>query len=326
MIQYDSSKWWLLLFQILPRHGSVLPGILTQIMLVAALAIMAPIILEEETDGDSKKFRELPDDAHSLLGPPLAFLLVFRSQLSYNRYWEGRGHIGTVAKDVRDMARQVCYFFDSENPSGVQARNELLRYLKLFYALLRMHLRGESDINDATLLNPSLVKESEKNVLQHCARRPLVVVGWMSAIVTRMRGFEGTSFSTKMFVHLDDSVSDLIAGFNGCDKIRGTPIPFPYAQMLVIFLTLYIFTLPFVLVQYFEYVTIVPSVIMCIALFGINQVGLEIEDPFGYDSNDLPLDAIGNALSADIDSFLANSRGTVAVSIENLINPKTSDM
>ena len=38
------------------------------------------------------------------------------------------------------------------------------------------------------------------------------------------------------------------------------------------------------------------DVIAALALFGIDEIGVEIEDPFGDDPNDLPLDAIGTGI------------------------------
>ena len=39
-------------------------------------------------------------------------------------------------------------------------------------------------------------------------------------------------------------------------------------------------------------------------LFGIDEIGVEIEDPFGYDPNDLPLDEIGERLARDVGDVL----------------------
>jgi ion channel-forming bestrophin family protein len=39
-------------------------------------------------------------------------------------------------------------------------------------------------------------------------------------------------------------------------------------------------------------------------LFGIEAIGLEIENPFGYDANDLPLDAICNTMKRNIDDLI----------------------
>lgn len=40
-------------------------------------------------------------------------------------------------------------------------------------------------------------------------------------------------------------------------------------------------------------------------MFGIDEIGVEIEDPFGYDPNDLPLDAIGARIDEDTALILA---------------------
>jgi len=40
------------------------------------------------------------------------------------------------------------------------------------------------------------------------------------------------------------------------------------------------------------------------ALLGIEAIGLEIEDPFGYDPNDIPLDLMADKLHADIEELI----------------------
>ena len=35
-------------------------------------------------------------------------------------------------------------------------------------------------------------------------------------------------------------------------------------------------------------------------MFGIEEIGVQIEDPFGYDPNDLPLDRIGQTIERDV--------------------------
>ena len=39
-------------------------------------------------------------------------------------------------------------------------------------------------------------------------------------------------------------------------------------------------------------------------LFGIEEIGIEIENPFGHDANDLPLDAICAALLQNIEDLM----------------------
>jgi ion channel-forming bestrophin family protein len=55
-------------------------------------------------------------------------------------------------------------------------------------------------------------------------------------------------------------------------------------------LILYCFTLPFALVDTFGWLT-VPAVLgVAYTFFGIEEIGVEIEDPFGNDLNDLALE------------------------------------
>jgi hypothetical protein len=57
-------------------------------------------------------------------------------------------------------------------------------------------------------------------------------------------------------------------------------------------------------VTMFKWFTFIPSVVLCLAFFGINEIALEIEDPFGEDENDLPVEQMGDALKDDCEMYL----------------------
>jgi len=74
------------------------------------------------------------------------------------------------------------------------------------------------------------------------------------------------------------------------EKILTTPLPFVYSAHIRHTVWIYLFFLPFQLIEQFAWSTI-PGV--CIASFiylGFLAAGEEIEQPFGYDENDLDLD------------------------------------
>lgn len=54
-------------------------------------------------------------------------------------------------------------------------------------------------------------------------------------------------------------------------------------------LIIYCFTLPFALVESFGWFTILDVLFVAYTFFGIEEIGVEIEGPFGDDANDLPL-------------------------------------
>ncbi len=89
---------------------------------------------------------------------------------------------------------------------------------------------------------------------------------------------------------LESHVSAMTECLGNCERIRQTPMPFIYAVHGRHLLLLYLGTLPLVLVPVMGWVAPVGVGLIAFGLLGIEAAGLEIEDPFGNDPNDLPLD------------------------------------
>lgn len=83
------------------------------------------------------------------------------------------------------------------------------------------------------------------------------------------------------------SLSDSLTGL---ERILTTPVPFGYIVHLKIVIWVYLLFLPSQLLSTFGYNTIPAVTLVAIAFLGFLQVGQEIENPFGYDSNDLDMD------------------------------------
>ena len=63
--------------------------------------------------------------------------------------------------------------------------------------------------------------------------------------------------------------------------------------------------MPFQIVQSLGWWTGLISALVSFTLLGIEAIGLEIENPFGYDENDLPLDAICTTMKRNIDDLIS---------------------
>eukprot|EP01059_Diplonema_ambulator_P016991 TRINITY_DN28982_c0_g1_i1.p1 TRINITY_DN28982_c0_g1~~TRINITY_DN28982_c0_g1_i1.p1 ORF type:complete len:157 (+),score=47.72 TRINITY_DN28982_c0_g1_i1:25-471(+) len=91
---------------------------------------------------------------------------------------------------------------------------------------------------------------------------------------------------------LNKHAESLLSAWQGMMKIVNTPMPFPYAHSLELFLGVWVFTVPFIMLDEtigMSWLTVPACVVIAILLFGINNVGSEIEDPFGNDVNDFDL-------------------------------------
>ncbi len=126
-------------------------------------------------------------------------------------------------------------------------------------------------------------------------KRILLIMGeWLA--VQRRNG----QLSDILFISLNDRLNDISAVLAGCERIAYTPIPFAYT--LILHRTVYLFCimLPFALVVDLHYMTPFISVLISYTFISLDCLAEELEDPFGTENNDLPLDAICNAIEIDL--------------------------
>ncbi|KAF9268099.1 UPF0187-domain-containing protein [Marasmius fiardii PR-910] len=89
---------------------------------------------------------------------------------------------------------------------------------------------------------------------------------------------------------LFSSISSLEDSLGILEKILTTPLPFVYSVHIRHTVWIYLFFLPFQLVKDFGWYTILGVGIAAFIYLGFLAAGEEIEQPFGYDENDLELD------------------------------------
>jgi putative membrane protein len=279
MIDYDGRAWLPILLRM---RGSVIPRLVPRIALAAALGVVAVLVLEQ------RGFK-IPTVAHALVGVALGLLLVFRTNASYDRYWEGRRLLGAMVNRTRDLARQI-----GSVVVGPAARAQRAKQVAAVYWLAAQTLRREASFGRAE----RVLGEAQQRALEGIAFRAPVVTRW---IADRLRDEVTAGRMTEQRLQLlDANLTALNDALGGAERILKTPIPFAYAQHIKIFVVLFCFTSPFVMADVMGWATPPASGLLALALFGIDEIGVEIEDPFGDDPNDLPLDAIGTGIESAV--------------------------
>ncbi|RDX54419.1 UPF0187-domain-containing protein [Lentinus brumalis] len=90
--------------------------------------------------------------------------------------------------------------------------------------------------------------------------------------------------------NLLNALNQLVDALTGLERILTTPIPFSYRVHLWSVAILYNLLLPFQIWATFRWLTIPATTLLSFIFFGFLVAGEEIENPFGYDKNDLNLD------------------------------------
>ncbi|KIK93068.1 hypothetical protein PAXRUDRAFT_26471 [Paxillus rubicundulus Ve08.2h10] len=107
----------------------------------------------------------------------------------------------------------------------------------------------------------------------------------ISLYLTRKAGVEAPTISL-----LYATLNQLVDALTGLERILTTPIPFSYSIHLWLVTAMYCLALPFQIWSPLKWLTIPATVFASFAFFGFLVAGEEIENPFGYDKNDLNMD------------------------------------
>ncbi|CAI2168028.1 1395_t:CDS:2 [Funneliformis geosporum] len=112
--------------------------------------------------------------------------------------------------------------------------------------------------------------------------------------------------------------NQIYASLNGlCDclshfeRILRSPIPLAYSIHLSQTVWIYCLSLPFQLVDTVHWSTIIVVFFSAYILFGLERIGAEIENPFGYDENDLKLDDFCGILKRELKAILSHEPPSV---------------
>ncbi|KAG6139709.1 hypothetical protein E4U28_003771 [Claviceps purpurea] len=87
----------------------------------------------------------------------------------------------------------------------------------------------------------------------------------------------------------------------GCERVLNTPLPIAYTISISQITWVYVVLLPFQLVGKLGWISIPATIAAAYIILGLLLIGREIENPFGQDVNDLPLDGYCEQIAAELD-------------------------
>ncbi|PAX51483.1 bestrophin family protein [Brunnivagina elsteri] len=284
------ANWFKIAFQL---KGSVLAAIYKRVFLCGLFSVLISIMYHFK----------LPV-SQPILGTVipsivLGLLLVFRTNTAYDRFWEGRKSWGSIVNNTRNLARQIWVSINEIEPEDRNDKISALYLLVAFAIATKQHLRDETINGELEVLMPS----SKYNQLTMMNHPPLEVAFWISDYLQHQ--YNRKCINSHQLSGMQELLNNLVDNLGACERILKTPIPLAYAIHLKQLLLIYCLLLPFQMVQSLGWLTCFVTGLISFTLFGIEAIGLEIENPFGYDENDLPLNAICQTMKQNIDDLIS---------------------
>lgn len=283
MIVRDQSNTLKLLFS---WRGTILPKVLPPlgvVMLISAIVGGIEFI-------DLYRFPEIPLVGFTLIGVVLSIFLGFKNSACYDRWWEARKLWGMLIANARHFDRD-CRIL----PQG--RRERVIQHVIVFANVLRDRLRHQT-VSPDVLQQTSGMSQHALTQLYQQANAPqytLSLIQW-----ELMQALKDGEISDIIYTQMNNHVTELSLVQTGCDRIATTPLPFAYSVLLNRTVYFFCFMLPFSLGSVLGLVTPLLVGILAYTFLGLDALSSEIEEPFGTQSNDLPLDAMVRTIEIEL--------------------------
>jgi predicted membrane chloride channel (bestrophin family) len=360
-----STHWTGFIAEIFVFRDTVMPTLLPQIVVAFALGLAAQIVKMRACGADVVAAAECQTTfditGHQVVSVSLGFLLVFRTDWAYDRYYEGKASLGQLYGGMRNLNVLFVNFLRENRPGecaafaraartsnvdgrldpGANERNlnagkvtartshgsaagtyderdaertpaerveiarrvrrdraELLRLTNVMYAVMRHALRelrvgraerGPSSDEECVLEDhsgaprlPTYLRPGESAKLLSLSpsnRHNWIAMRVQNIVETNRRlGFIGERAAFEIYQELESC----LAAYKTMERIVSTPIPHTYTHMLQLILFFFVFSAPFVFTTTFHWIGFVPSVIVAVGFYGVNEMGKLIQDPFDW--------------------------------------------
>ncbi|MDG2426771.1 MAG: bestrophin family ion channel [Flavobacteriales bacterium] len=291
MIKYNPKSWFGLIFEF---HRSDTFRKMFWVLIafgVYAAGLTYLMLTYQESGGAHSSIT-----VHSLLGFVIGLLLVFRTNTAYDRWWEGRKQWGSLVNTTRHLAIQTRALLKPTDPDSLEtnkgseriaARGVAMNLLIEYPCALAEHLRT-APLADGEAHPPHRPNKMASELLQEAVR-------WTSI---------EKWFDPRLYIGMERSIARLTDITGACERIRNTPIPYNYNMFLKKFIFVYVMTMPLGLIGTFGYWS-VPISVFALYIFGsLELLAEEIEEPFGHDASDLPLDALCETMERNVRELL----------------------
>jgi ion channel-forming bestrophin family protein len=289
MIAYNTKEWFTFIFKFpkVDTFRKLFPVILAIMVYSIIVAYIEVDVLHID-----KKYAQNITIVHSLLGILISMLLVFRTNTAYDRWWEGRKLWGSLVNNSRNLALKLSAIL-----TETEDRQFFKNIIPAYATALRDHLRNDQTrIELFDTVSKKMVKpDFKKHVPNQVAKSMFEKIQYL---------YKSGQLSGEQLIFLNEELRSFTDICGACERIRNTPIPYSYSMFLKKFIFFYVMTLPIAYVFTLSYYIVPVVAFIFYALASLELIAEEIEEPFGRDSNDLPLSRLCEKINEHVGEIL----------------------
>ncbi|GAB4027283.1 bestrophin family protein [Spirosoma koreense] len=287
MVNYNPKEWYrfIITFNRADTVRKLMPALIG-VGLYSFVIVHIIELLDLSANPHLKNFSLM----HTLLSFVISMLLVFRTNTAYDRWWEGRKLWGALVNNSRNLALKMDQLLEDTH---AEARQFFRAMIPNFAFALKNHLRQQPYEEEFTGTTTFTIQNLNLN--EHVPQQiALILFGKIAELQRR-----GVLLPEHLVI-LNPEIDSLMDICGACERIKNTPIPFSYSSFIKKFISIYCLTLPIGYVSNLHYLVIPLVLFVFYVLASLEIIAEEIENPFGTDANDLPLETICKGIQKTI--------------------------
>jgi putative membrane protein len=239
----------------------------------------------------------IPIGVTSVFGTAVALLLGFRTNQSYDRWWEARSVWGAIVNDSRSLVRQALLFYKRDHPLFEEkikriAQRQIIWCYALGEALRKLPFSERVN---------SFIEKEEIPASQNIP----------NAILLEHAKDISNALDEKLInefqqVQMDTTIVRLCDSMGKCERIKNTV--FPRAHSMLIHTIIYVFAtmLPFGLPDDFPWVEIVLTIVIPVIFIAIEKTSILMQDPFENKPMDTPVTDLAQTIEINIKQMIGD--------------------
>lgn len=296
MIVYKTHNWFHAIWHF--HTGATAISLFKRLAVVLLYVIVVTV---GELNFIDLRLKNTPTEFLSTMGILLSLLILFRTNTAYDRFYEGRRAWGTLINTCRNLAVYYNAILGDSRPAD---QLFFTKVISNFPFAFKNHLRNDRNFNEFDETVPGTLA-----MLQRFDHVPNGVVSQLRNRTEQL--YREGLISDAQLINLNDLITILLDVAGICERIKSTPIPFSYNLFIKIFIAFYIMIMPFSIIVEYGYLTIPAVMLVSYILVGLELIGEEIEEPFGLERNNLPLNQLSQLIRVNVHEIFGYNLPTI---------------
>ncbi len=240
----------------------------------------------------------------TVFGTVISLFLAFKTNESYNRWWEARILWGSMVNYSRSFARQITNLLTPEVVGESNTTDQLSRlkqqliYRHLGYInAVRLSLRNQTNYQE---LDPFLDPAEKESVIESANVPTQLIQNQAQSLKSLFRDNKNDF----RYMQIDNTLNEFYNIQGGCERIKNTVFPRIYTHITTVFTWLFAFSLIFSLYDEFNWEILVTRIIVAYVFLTLEKISRSLRDPFENTISDTPMSAICRTIEIDLREML----------------------